>query len=339
MVNRKLRHGGRLGVRRAAIALKAARLRAGFASAADAAKALGVSENTLRAHESGHRRISEKQASLYANALLIDRDVLLREADHLGDRDLLREIEDLSYDAGQKSRVLRKEQALRLRFARLLRGHDTLSSAARLLGISRGTAGTHENGQWLLSDEIAKAYADAYGIESRWLLNGEGPSGLGPKVDAGIRMVNPNDMPDTASRFDAVPLVRDRSEWTAVQEIFAAALSNRSPIKIPEVDAQSSRNMLTANLKQQWVIPPASAEMLAAEAKLVAVPLGVPLPPWKVGDRLFVDRSRRDPCEGGTFVYIDREGDIALRTHDEGEDEAALQDKPFGKLVGIFHFD
>ena len=57
--------------------LKAARMRAGYGSAAEAAARLGINEGTYRSHENGSRKIPANSAKRYAALFKIEVNSLL----------------------------------------------------------------------------------------------------------------------------------------------------------------------------------------------------------------------------------------------------------------------
>jgi hypothetical protein len=176
---------------------------------------------------------------------------------------LSREIDMLTGKAVARTRRIRKEQRLRLHFARLLRGHATSSRAARLLGLSRGTAGMHENGLSSLSDEVANTYAAAYAIDARWLLSGEGPSGFGPAVDARIRNVPAMSLAKVVPQFEAAPIGRGAEEWAAFRRMFRAALAGRSiGGRIREIEIRGRGRAASSKSSQHWVISQALRTLL-----------------------------------------------------------------------------
>jgi hypothetical protein len=331
----------RLGLPGTELVLKAARLRAGYRSATDAAVAIGISENTLRGHESGKRKISEGQAAAYAKAFKIDRESLLRKLEPHLEHPLIDEIRELSRSVEREALGAKTGQWARLRFARVMRGFATLSDASRRFGLSRGTAGNHENGDNLLSDGVADAYALAYAINAAWLNSGEGPSGFGAEVDARIKGVSSRDLPELARKLDSVPLHRPASEWALIKQTFTDAMASTSfGGRILEMKIGPDGKRTVAEPRQVWVIPQDARTILAKRGAtdVIAVSLEAPTEGFEIGDRLFVDLTQRNPRLGGLFVHDDGRTGIFLREHRAvGGRDTSLY-KPVGKVLGVFRF-
>jgi transcriptional regulator with XRE-family HTH domain len=324
-----------------ALALKAARLRTGYRSVIDAAIAIGVSENTLRAHESGKRKITKDQASIYSRAFHIETDTLLGEFDDRLNWQLKDEIEDLYRAAKRGPQDGRAGQWARLRFARVMRGFATLSEAARRFGVSRGTAGSHENGDNQLSNDVVRAYASAYGMNAAWLDSGDGPSGLGAQVDQRIKGVPAHALPDLADKLGPAPAAsRSPGEWASVKQKFIDATAGSSfGGKVHEIqfDADGSEKVLKP--RQTWIIPLNARMMLRKRGvkEIVAVTLLTASANFNVGDLLFVDTTQRDPNAGGLFIYQNKDN-TTLFEHLAGAKPSSRLGGRLGKVVAVFRF-
>jgi DNA-binding XRE family transcriptional regulator len=319
------------------LALKAARLRSGYRSTAEAAIALGMSENTVRAHESGKRKISKAHASVYASAFRVEKAMFMQEVKFKEELALRREVQSLlEPDTSASDR--RSDQSARLRFARLMRGHTTLSAAARELGLSRGTAGSHENGYSLLSEETLNAYALAYGVNVKWLDSGEGPSGLGPGVDVKIRSAKVRDLADLAQHLDASPLAISNEDRAAARNALRDAMASFSlGGRLREVGFRANGQICASEPHQIWMVPQEPLSLLAKQKakKLVVVPLSSQYRDWKAGDRVFIDLGQYDAPKGGLFAYHDGEKGVSLVEH---RPMHSGRGKPIGKVVAVFHF-
>lgn len=326
------------------LALKAARLRSGYRSATEVAAALGMSENTVRAHESGKRKISDTHASAYARAFGVDKMEFLQEGRSKKELTLRREVLTLSATDAAGSSEKRGDQSARLRFARLMRGYNTLSDAARELDLKRGTAGSHENGYSLLSAETLKAYALAYSIRVDWLESGEGPSGLGHAVDAKIRGTAARDLPDLAQHLDVVPSSISNEDRAVARRGLRDAMATFSlGGRLREVGIGANGQICAAEPHQIWTVPQEPLQMLAKlnARNLVVLPLSGRHWDWKAGDRVFIDLGQQDTSKGGLFAYPDPHG-VFLVENRSGpsveHNKLSAEDRPIGKVLAVFHF-
>lgn len=318
--------------------LSEARRRAGFVSAAAAARSYGWSDVTLRAHERAARRISAVDAEKYSLAYGLPVDALedAKKAERELDR-LLRE------PVPTPSTVQSDEKAgRRLKIARLVRGFESMRAAADHFGFVQSTLIAHEAGSNLMTRRNALGYAAAYGVSPEWLLSGRAHSGLGPLVDASLASSQDWEsldirelrrVADADGEQDTIGLrrlLRER-QW-------AAGLSIDGD-NIPEVSARHLRSEFgyeASEAQRIWQLPKGLASNLIGSevGALIVVPLDYGHRGFAAGDRLFVDLTKRDPGSGGKFAYI---VNGTLRIVDE-----MLETAPFdpaqllGQIVGAF---
>jgi hypothetical protein len=169
------------------VALRAARLAAGYPTAASAAAHFGWSASRYRAHESGARPTSKEDLASYGKAFGVPPAELLNP-------DVDR-IENQFAKAGEAARTLRADVARRLKAARLLSGFTSARKAAPHAGVSTPAYLKHENGENGLGDGLFERYAAAFRISEDWLRTGGLPSGLGDLIDSKMPAVlsNPED--------------------------------------------------------------------------------------------------------------------------------------------------
>lgn len=130
--------------------------------------------------------------------------------------------------------------AARLRAARRQCGFMTASAAAKAFGWSFNTYAANENGNAPFSAQVARRYAEAFGVAWRWLSDGHGPmrSLLGPDGAGLIGSVGRN--PDCkVSWWDAAEAAADPGllvEGDGVRPFAAAggliyfAAAHRAPV-------------------------------------------------------------------------------------------------------------
>jgi phage repressor protein C with HTH and peptisase S24 domain len=87
-----------------------------------------------------------------------------------------------SEPGGHKSAAEAGGMSARLRRARERAGFETPADAARNFGWIYPTYAAHENGQRGYKTEEARKYARAFGVNSGWLMTGEGPIYLSQKM-------------------------------------------------------------------------------------------------------------------------------------------------------------
>jgi hypothetical protein len=335
------------GDKDAATLLKAARVAAGFRSAAAAAVHFGWSADTLRGHESGTRSISEDDAKKYSASFGMEVRQLLKPPSHLS-RKTAQNLEKLKAGEAQKVKDQRKRVSQRLRLARIVRGFPTLTSAAFYLGASRGTVNNHETGANGISERVAEAYGQAYGIEMGWLLRGTLPSGLGDEIDRALASARAGDLAVLADTLPTTPLPSSQ-DTSRIRILFNDATSKTVGARagggerLYEVDAAESdqlRQDYPVSSNRAWELPSGLLSKLIGSNAADVVVLAIPRdnPNWKLGDRLFVDRSKRDVSLGGLFAYLmEGQRELEIVKHVRGKktfvhDPEAL----IGKVVASF---
>ena len=299
------------GDKDAATILKAARIAAGFRSAA--AAHFGWSADTLRGHESGARNISEIDAEKYAASFGVSVRQLLNPEVRLS-RKAAQNLEKLRAGEARKVKDQRKRVGKRLRLARIVRGFPTLTSAAIFLGASRGTINNHETGANGLSERVAEAYGQAYGIEMSWLLRGTLPSGLGGEIDRTLAGSRGTDLEVLAKTLPTIPMLNPPNA-SSIQMLFLEAVSRSISARegdgerlyeVDLADIAQLRQIHSAPSSRAWELPSGLLSKLIGSNAADVVVLAIPRhdPNWEIGDRLFVDRSKRDVSSGGLFAYL-----------------------------------
>lgn len=326
-----------------AAALKAARIQAGFGSAAAAALAHGWSENTLRGHESGTRKISTADANKYAAAFKIEAGLLLHD-DARERAQRLAQVEQSKIAAANRADERKSEVAARLRFARTVRGFPTLTAASQYLGLNRATAGMHENGINTISERMGEAYSFAYGIEIGWLLRGGLPSGLGDDIDRKISLVpNTNELVNLAPDCQALVTPMAPVSADQLQLQFELALAK------PRSTRDSGDEMYEANSHgafpsergegRAWTLPSGLMSKLigSTPAEIAVIAIDRPQAGWSVGDRVFVDMTKRDVSAGGYFAFGSTTG-LAIKDCRFGPPPAisSEDEELLGKVVATF---
>jgi hypothetical protein len=330
----KYRTSDRFGDRVVAAKLKSARIKAGFRSAASAALTFGWSADTLRGHESGIRGVSEKDARKYAAAFNEDeRTFLPNFSVRESESQIARELEKLREAKADNREGEKRKIADRLRFARIVRGFPTLASAAEHTGMTLRMVNTHENAINAISERVAEAYSLAYGVQLGWLLRGDLPSGLGDQVDrAWTRRREGSDIRELAKscRTSADPMpARDP---TNVRTQFSE--------NTPESEKAEAAGDRVYELKttRAWETPLGlMSKMIGSNpSDVVVVTIDSEYGIWKNGDRVFVDRSKRDISSGGIYAYADDERGVVLNRHDPGDTPAVPTESLLGKVVAMF---
>lgn len=332
------------GDKDAATILKAARIAAGFRSAAAAAAHFGWSADTLRGHESGARRISEDDAKKYATSFGVEMRQLLKPPGHLSRR-TAQNLEKLKAGEAQKVRDQRKRVSQRLRLARIVRGFPTLTSAASYLDAPRGTVNNHETGANGLSERVAEAYGQAYGIEVGWLLRGVLPSGLGVEIDRALATARASDLKALAEVLPATPM-RSSPDVSRIRILFNDAISRTARegdgerlYEVDVTDIEKLRQVHSVPSNRAWELPSGLLSKLIGSNASDVVVLAIPRDDANrvLGDRLFVDRSKRDVSSGGLFAYLLDGGKLEIVKYLRGQ--PALFHDPealIGKIVASF---
>lgn len=315
---KKFRKSEALGSPAIATTLKTARVQAGFSSAAAAALAHGWSENTLRGHESGTRRISPIDAAKYAAAFRIETQQLLHEEnDPRGRAQQLAQLEQSKIAAADRALEQKAEVAARLRFARTVRGFPTLSAASQYLRLNRATAGMHENGINAISERLGEAYSFAYGINISWLLRGVLPSGLGSEVDRKITHVKDSEgLLALAPECQALATKMATVGADRIQLQFERALSRPTVLRDfgdEMYEADTSPHGIISGERgdgRAWILPSGLMSKLigSAPAEVTVIAIDRPQAGWVVGDRVFVDITKRDVSAGGYFAFNSEDG-------------------------------
>lgn len=295
-----------------ALVLRAARKRAGFASAAAAAAKLGVGNAKFRAQEAGYRGISPEDAAKYGVALGIKAGDLLDPDPSTVDR-MLRESRRLEDGADEQTANARWQVARRLKLARAARGYATAADACRKFKLTVQTYLGHEAGKRALSPAVARFYAAAFSIREEWLSQGHLPSGLGKRLD--VRLAS-NPQIDNPARFQGLADPQASVDPTRLDELRAAAVERQS-VPLPG-GGEVLRGIRFSDLRrkgilalssapaQLWTMPPGYVRHSLRSAKdhVVVMEADIAASRMAPGDRLFVDVSQTDLGQGGTFLVI-----------------------------------
>ena len=322
--------------------LKTARIAAGFKSANAAALAHGWSESTYRAQESGDRRIQAGDAQRYSSAFGIEPNGLLdrEQARFQFERLTASGNKFLSSDVGERN----QDVGRRLRTARIARGYSQLSSACARFGFARATAAAHEDGENAVSDRMAEAYAAAYGISSSWLLHGLLPSGMGRRADALLANSSPGTPPDP-HQLEILVDPAPTPDFNLIEQLRSAATAKPAPSKADgdyvseampkEFSASGSLSSDRAEQSRYWRLPKGLLSQLfgAAPDDVAVLTVDYPHDGLNLGDRVFVDRSRRDLSHGGEFAFSNPSGQLHVRSVGPGSRAEHYLDRD-GILLG-----
>lgn len=166
--------------------LRSARVHAGFRSTRSAAMRFGLPLWRLRAQENAEVAIAPLEFAHYAEIFRVDKKWL---KDGAGRGPTIsatrqRKLARKARMAADQNIPIEKSSAARLRLARRLAGYQSVQAAATAHGWTRSRVSAHEIGQNPLSPLSAHDYARAFGVNDKWLLTGEGPSGYPQDIEA-----------------------------------------------------------------------------------------------------------------------------------------------------------
>jgi hypothetical protein len=306
------------GIQEAGQLLRLVRSLAGFPSAKAAAINYGWSEPSLRAHESGTRRIGPQDAEKYASAFDVS-----AAAFRSGDAAMV-EIERLRsspphFEAETAAEKSSGRTGARLKLARKVRGFASAFDLSAAYGFVLPTLASHEAGNNPIKERMAEAYAEALGVSASWLTRGELPSGLGEEADRQIGAAS------SLAEIDSAYLARiadpaPSSNRDKVNLLLGAAKARRAPgssdeDEIYEVEAATIvQTVASARRLRTWKLPKGLVQTLfnAAAADTVILAIEQPIEGMAQGDRVFIDTSRRDPKADGEFVFYSADGRVFL---------------------------
>lgn len=185
----------------------------------------------------------------------------------------------------------RREQGQRLAQARRARGFQNAKAAATYFGWNYSTYNQHESGIRSLQ-RSADRYARGLRCSEAWLLTGEGTA------------------PNPAKRARQAMLLDPDGSNDIGQDGLPGA--------IPEFDLRAGAPY-GGGISAEWTFPtswlrgelrlsPATTDVMAIDGPTMA-------PDLNDGDRVLIDRSHRDPSQGGIFAI--RRGDSAIVKHVE----------------------
>lgn len=321
--------------------LRLARSMAGFSSARAAAIHYGWSEPTMRAHESGTRRISPKDAEKYAAVFRVPVNAF-RDA-----YEARAEIERVRLESGVSARgdgSPEKQGATsvgaRLKLARKIRGFASAFDFSVAFGFVLPTLSSHEAGINTVSERMAEAYSEALGVSSAWLLRGELPSQLGYEVDNLMNSAGLGTDLDT-ERLARVAEPAPSPNYGKVAELINAAkgkpaAGNSTEDEIFEVQPSSiGQNVDSTRRLRSWKLPKGLVQSLfgASVADTVILALEHPVDGLERGDRVFVDTSRRDATTGGEFAYNEADGWVVFRRNLSPREASSSSHLLIGKVV------
>ncbi|WP_375157913.1 helix-turn-helix transcriptional regulator [Bradyrhizobium sp. RDT46] len=307
-----------LGIPETGQLLRLARSLAGFSSAKAAAIHFGWSEPSMRAHESGTRKIGPEDAKKYAAAFGMTAEAFS------GGNAARTEIERLRigqpFQENASTEIRPAAVGARLKLARKVRGYASAYEFSVASGIVQSSYGAHEVGNSPVNERMAEAYAEALSVSARWLTRGELPTGLGEEADkmiAGTASLASLDVAYLA-RIATPATVFDREKIN----LLVAAAKARKPAatseedEVHEVEAASIvRSPASPRRLRTWKLPKGLVTNLfgAAASDTVILVVEKPMQGLEQGDRLFVDTSRRDATAGGEFVFYGAGGRCAAR--------------------------
>lgn len=329
--------------------LFAARLAAGLRSGRAAASKFGLSASLLRAHETAIRAIDDdKLLKQYARAFRVSEAWLLtgegdgpavdpKRLERIYRRNAVRDLEAPLRGAIPAS-------AKRLRVARRLAGHRTLTAASKRFGWNRTTASSHEAGQNAISAEWARAYRTAYGANAEWILHGTLPSGYPPEIEPVLDALGELHGEPEGSARDHFPVLKLPSRLAVKPPMFSRgsgkALRSRPAEDVAEIVVADLIRAIEQNapLKRQnqhrVSLPPKYlTETLGCVAQAtIVIPSPNDFGRVRIGDRLFVDMSQTNADLKGTYVALRRDGTLAMvdRSDSPGRDDVVI-----GRLAAV----
>ncbi len=314
-------------MRRRPSTLKAARKFAGFRSARAAALAFSWPESAYAAHEAGTRRPSAEQMARYLEAFAID-PAKLWDAERYG---ILP-----SLGAGNKADEKRR-RARRLTLARNLAGFATAKLAADTYKFNEQNYYAHESGRHGISDQLAAAYALAFGVSPRWLLYGDAPSGLTTtsNADTLASLVNAFVKSEDAqiseklmqfasavrrARPEIVAELRERKRQSTTLPKATSTAGDALEI-VREGVGEGKTNAWgfpPGFLSQVWRLPPANLRIVAPSPDPAngAVSLG---------DRVLIDVEDVSWVDGAEMAVRREDGTIVLRNSPSGEMSGSVE--------------
>lgn len=328
--------------------LYAARTHAGFESGRAAALNAGISESKLRAHETAEIAIGSVDIQRYAEAFKIHPEWLRSGRGPGPEVDAARAAK-LKIRAGEVVRrdlPLPKTAAARLRLARRLAGHASVTEAAERHGWTRSRLSAHETGQNKISVDHAREYAASFNVQPRWLATGEGPSGYPPQIHGALeKLMALHELAESEAR-QQLPLAKPRDKTPVFRHIRAEKLQipkvinpRRNLILLAEYDGvefaafasgDSSHRKIVPRF--EWGFPDGYVQKVLkadpAHSFIIAMTTGDRRYDLAPGDRILIDGGDREPSEEGVLAAI-RNGSICL---ERAEDLAkARSERSFGK--------
>lgn len=210
----------------------------------------------------------------------------------------------------------------RLEKARILAGFKSPRAAAEANGWNPNTYKSHESGirakERPPASEVVRKYARAFRVDYTWLLTGQGQ----PRSPV-VGSFDP-DAPDDAQPDENMAISTEgRHNLTpgAVPEhdLRAGASYGGGYVQGSQVTGKNGQSFAAESVKAEWIIPLSflQGELRLAVGTTDILPIDGPsmLPDLAPGDRVMIDRSHRDPRQGGIFAV--REGDGIIIKHVE----------------------
>lgn len=296
--------------------LKIARQLAGFKSARAAALAYSWPESLYAAHEAGTRRPSGEQVERYMEAFAVD-PARLEEAERNG----------MPAMVGAVAKAQEKRhRSRRLVLGRQLAGFATAKVAANTYDFNEQNYYAHESGRHGISDQLAAVYGLAFGVSPRWLLHGDGPSGITTPSGAEI----PTALVEAFVASSDAPVADDLMRFAsagrraAAEAVAALRAKKRRATSLPtatSVDGDALeivREGLDGGKSNAWGFPSGFLSRVwgVASANLCVLALAQDHAPGSAGhgDRILIDADDVSPVTGSVMAVRRGDGAVHLWT-------------------------
>ncbi|SPP92848.1 protein of unknown function [Bradyrhizobium vignae] len=212
----------------------------------------------------------------------------------------LKTLEAKELKNSEKAKAKRKEVGGRLKLARLARGWDSGSGAARQLKIATQTFLGHENGRNSVSMSAARLYGALLGVRVAWLMDAQLPSGLGRSFDdqlqKGLKLEDIPQYRHLVAPFRAPSSAQISALRAEVrEESMPGWLSKDRPDLVREIDASALAELGFEALGSDrcWPFPKGFVRTAfrTSTNALVVVACDKVIGQSRRGDRLVVDTS------------------------------------------------
>jgi hypothetical protein len=304
--------------RRFVTTLKIARQLAGFKSARAAALAYSWPESAYAAHEAGTRWPSAEQMARYMETFAVD-PARLRQAESFGVPPAVAKTQE------------KRRRARRLVLARQLAGFATAKLAANTYDFNEQNYYAHESGRHGISDQLAAVYGLAFAVSPRWLLHGDGPSGITTQSGAEMpsALVEAFVASSDAQVADDLMRFASAGRRAAPEAVMALRAKKRRATSLPtatSVDGDALevvREGVDGNKTNAWGFPSGFLSRVwgIASANLCVLALadGHEAGAAGLGDRILIDADDVAPVTGSVMAVRRGDGAVHLWTCPAGD--------------------